>query len=253
LKRNSGTLHVSTHYCIGTKACPKIIRPWPLFHFFNNIKNIESLNLGLIHLAGLRFLEKEILLRKMNSIFWKVVSVLLAMTIYTVIMTIYNPVLALTIQTELRKAELYFFSVSNSITLFRLDVGRYPSTHEGLLVLFKRPNDINSEVWLGPYLKPAGLKDIWGQNYEYTYPGIHNKDFFDLLSLGRDGIEGTVDDINNWDENSSWKKYYRKNKPWKEYWYEYYHVIISLGFGLLVGILLEVIRVTKLKKRKNRQ
>jgi general secretion pathway protein G len=194
-------------------------------------------------------LDKEILLRKMNSIFWKVASLLLAITIYTVIVTIYNPVLASTIQTELSKAELYFFSVSNSITFFRLDVGRYPMAHEGLSALFKEPNDINSEVWLGPYLKNGRLKDLWGQDYQYTYPGIHNKNSFDLFSLGQDGVEGTVDDINNWDDNSSWRKYYRKNKPWKEYWYEYYLVIISLGFGLLVGILLEIIRIIKLKKR----
>jgi type II secretion system protein G len=154
----------------------------------------------------------------------------------------------LKIKSSLAPFFLYFFSVSNSVTLFRLDVGRYPSVHEGLLALFKKPNDINSEVWRGPYLKNGRLKDLWGQDYQYTYPGIHNKDSFDLLSLGRDGIEGTVDDINNWDDNSPWRKYYQKNKPWKEYWYEYYHVIISLGFGLLVGVLLEVVRIIKPKK-----
>ena len=183
---------------------------------------------------------------------WKVTFLLLAMIICSVILTIYNPVLAL-IRTELGRAELSFFSVSNGAILFCLDVGRYPSSQEGLSALYLKPNDISSEVWRGPYLKKPVLKDIWGQNYQYTYPGIHNKNSFDLLSFGRDGIEGTVDDINNWDENESWRNYYIKNKPWDEYWYEYwyeyYHIIISFSLALLISILLEIIRIIKLKKR----
>jgi len=80
---------------------------------------------------------------------------------------------------------------------FRLDVGRYPTTEEGLAALQKKPS--GAENWDGPYLKKDIPMDPWGHAYRYTQPGQHGD--YDLMSLGgdgQDGGEGTAADIVSW-------------------------------------------------------
>jgi len=56
--------------------------------------------------------------------------------------------------------------------LFKLDVGRYPTTEEGIAALVVAPDGI--EQWRGPYLKKGtNLKDPWGKPYQYKSPGQH--------------------------------------------------------------------------------
>jgi general secretion pathway protein G len=70
---------------------------------------------------------------------------------------------------------------------FRLDVGRYPTTSEGLEALIVRPSGVES--WNGPYLKKQEIPlDPWGHPYHYESPGSHGD--YDLYSYGRDGVEG---------------------------------------------------------------
>ena len=69
---------------------------------------------------------------------------------------------------------------------FRLDIGRYPTTEEGLNVLREKPDELKE--WDGPYLpKPVPL-DPWNRPYIYKCPGDHND--YDLFSYGRDGVAG---------------------------------------------------------------
>jgi general secretion pathway protein G len=54
--------------------------------------------------------------------------------------------------------------------------------------------------WNGPYVKVSSLKDPWGREYEYRFPGEHGE--FDITSLGADGQpggEGKNSDINSWE------------------------------------------------------
>jgi general secretion pathway protein G len=94
--------------------------------------------------------------------------------------------------------------LSTQLKKFRLDVGRYPETDEGLAVLFERPSDIDDEDprWKGPYLDmdPEDLKDPWGNEFQYRSPGEFNEESFDLWSMGKDSKDGTDDDIKNWRE-----------------------------------------------------
>jgi len=69
---------------------------------------------------------------------------------------------------------------------FKLDVGRYPTTEEGLQSLRVRPGNI--ERWDGPYLRKEVPLDPWQRPYVYRFPGQHGD--FDLYSLGGDGQEG---------------------------------------------------------------
>jgi general secretion pathway protein G len=94
--------------------------------------------------------------------------------------------------------------VKTSLGMFEVDVGRYPTTQEGLGALITRPADVSEANWRGPYnftpedLTAKGLKDPWGHELVYRCPGVHNPDTYDLYSVGPDGKEGTDDDIGNW-------------------------------------------------------
>lgn len=86
---------------------------------------------------------------------------------------------------------------------FYLDMGRYPTTEEGLNVLYKAP-DGDAENWKGPYSKKKIVPDPWNHPYEYTCPGTHSPQPYEIWSFGRDGKEGGagVDaDIVTWDED----------------------------------------------------
>jgi general secretion pathway protein G len=83
------------------------------------------------------------------------------------------------------------------LDLYRLDVGKYPSTEEGLQALRVRPTGVSN--WDGPYLKKDVPVDPWTHPYVYRCPGQHGD--FDLLSYGADGQEGGDGDnadIKNW-------------------------------------------------------
>ena len=84
-----------------------------------------------------------------------------------------------------------------TLDMFRLDVGRYPTTQEGLAALRVKPSGI--ENWDGPYLRRDVPLDPWGHPYVYRCPGQHGD--FDLLALGSDGQEGgegDASDIVSW-------------------------------------------------------
>jgi general secretion pathway protein G len=84
------------------------------------------------------------------------------------------------------------------LDLYRLEVGDYPTTAEGLEALLEAPPDAPN--WNGPYLKKAdALIDPWGQPYRYTSPGEHGD--FDLFTLGKDGSDGgdgEDEDVTSW-------------------------------------------------------
>ncbi len=70
---------------------------------------------------------------------------------------------------------------------FRMHVGRYPTSQEGLEALQTTPANLSS--WRGPYLSRGVPKDPWGRNYTYKSPGDLNREF-EIVSLGADGQPG---------------------------------------------------------------
>ena len=91
-------------------------------------------------------------------------------------------------------------NLSTALDLYELHNGRYPSTDQGLKALFEKPSSAPEPTnWQGPYLKKKKMpKDPWKRDYVYSSPGAHNKDNYDLSSLGPDGVESN-DDITNWE------------------------------------------------------
>jgi general secretion pathway protein G len=88
-------------------------------------------------------------------------------------------------------------SFGQALDQYRLDVGRYPSTEQGLAALRGTPPNVPQ--WRGPYLKRDVPNDPWGNAYQYRSPGQHGD--YDLLSLGSDGQtggEGEAADVTSW-------------------------------------------------------
>lgn len=91
-------------------------------------------------------------------------------------------------------------SLKTSLVRYKIDVGDYPGTAEGLAALLAAPAG-KAERWRGPYIDAPGGRlpvDPWGEPYRYRYPGTRNPGGYDLYSVGPDKTEGTDDDIGNW-------------------------------------------------------
>ena len=87
-----------------------------------------------------------------------------------------------------KTAKLQIEDFSTALDAFRLDMGRYPSSAEGLAALVVQP--AGATRWNGPYLRKNIIpKDPWGNDYQYRAPGQHGG-AFDLYALGADNAEG---------------------------------------------------------------
>jgi general secretion pathway protein G len=89
-------------------------------------------------------------------------------------------------------------SLKAPLLAYRLQMGDYPSTDEGLQALFAAPAN-KTDRWRGPYADGKfPVLDPWGEPYQYRYPGTRNKTGYDLWSKGPDRTDGTDDDVGNW-------------------------------------------------------
>ena len=100
-------------------------------------------------------------------------------------------------QGKITQATVQISGFENALEIFELDLGRYPTTAEGLDALVNKPSGL--EKWKQPYLKRQDIPlDPWGNEYEYRCPGQKNQYGYDVYSKGPDGREGGDDDIDNW-------------------------------------------------------
>ena len=90
-------------------------------------------------------------------------------------------------KSQVKAARSQIDALEKALDQYRIDMGRYPTTEEGLDALVVAP--INEPNWGGPYLKKAVPPDPWGHPYVYSSPGTHNNDI-DLFSYGKDGRPG---------------------------------------------------------------
>jgi general secretion pathway protein G len=100
-------------------------------------------------------------------------------------------------KSEVKTAHAQLAAVEQALDQYRLDMGHYPSTEQGLAALTVKPAE--EAKWAGPYLKKAVPSDPWGKPYSYKFPGEHGE--FDLWSFGKDGQQGGTaenEDITNW-------------------------------------------------------
>lgn len=99
-----------------------------------------------------------------------------------------------------KTAKLQIEDFSTALDAFRLDMGRYPTSNEGLQALVMQPS--GASRWNGPYLRKNLIpKDPWGNDYQYRAPGQNSGGAFDLYSLGAnnaEGGEGEDQDVVSW-------------------------------------------------------
>ena len=100
---------------------------------------------------------------------------------------------------NVRAAFTYVKTLEHAVKLYDDNVGRPPTTDQGLMALVAVPTDLpNPAAWAGPYIEDtATSRDPWGNDYQYASPGRTGRPF-DIWSYGPDGIDGTEDDIGSW-------------------------------------------------------
>jgi general secretion pathway protein G len=115
------------------------------------------------------------------------VEMLVVITIIGLIMALVGPrVLNYLSESKTKAAKIQIESFSSALDLYYLDLGRYPTTSEGLGALTQGNN---APGWNGPYLRGGVVpSDPWGHGYVYRSPGQHAP--YEIVSLGSDGQEG---------------------------------------------------------------
>jgi general secretion pathway protein G len=97
-------------------------------------------------------------------------------------------------------AKIQIEELGSALDLYKLDMGRYPNSGEGLAALVQKPS--GGDKWNGPYLKKGKVpKDPWGNDFQYKAPGDQGRPY-EIVSLGGDnavGGEGENRDRHSWD------------------------------------------------------
>jgi general secretion pathway protein G len=121
------------------------------------------------------------------------VEMLLVITIIGILAALVIPkMVGRSEQARLAAAHADLSSIKTALDAFEVDNGYYPKSLQDLV---QQPG--NAKNWHGPYLDSLP-QDPWQNPYVYTYPGRHNANSYDLMSVGPDGKAGTDDDIGNW-------------------------------------------------------
>ena len=112
---------------------------------------------------------------------------------------------------EKNTTRLLLQNVETALDTYRLNMGRYPTTEQGLGALMSKPtfeNERLGDKWNGPYLKPGTkLEDTWGNPIRYelaesTDETTAGAPRYKLFSTGPDGQPDTADDIKSREENT---------------------------------------------------
>lgn len=95
-------------------------------------------------------------------------------------------------------------TISNQLQQYEAKSMRLPNTEQGLKALVEKPTtEPVPDRWIQCF--EAVPKDPWGQEYKYRYPAQKSKKSFDLWSIGKDGADGTEDDLGNWPASATAK------------------------------------------------
>lgn len=105
-------------------------------------------------------------------------------------------------QADIDLTKVQIDQIGEALDRFSLDMRRFPTEDEGLDVLWNQElleDEQEQQNWRGPYMDQLSA-DPWGNDWVYRFPGeIRGEEYYDLISYGPDGEEGTEDDITNHD------------------------------------------------------
>lgn len=138
-----------------------------------------------------KLLRKQAVRRQREGGF-TLVELLVVLVILVLLASIIGPrVIGYLSSSRAKTAHIQIESLVTAMELFHIDVGRYPSSTEGLAALVKSPGNIPG--WNGPYLAKGSVpQDPWG--HPYIYQAGQNGTSFEIKSLGADGKEGGSDE-----------------------------------------------------------
>lgn len=127
------------------------------------------------------------------------VELLVVLAILGLLMGLVGPSVLRTLGgAKTKTALIQIRDLEQALEMYKLDVGRYPNTAQGLSALVAKPS--GNAGWNGPYLKKGELpQDPWQRDFIYKYPGERGE--IDISSLGANGSpggDGEDADIGNW-------------------------------------------------------
>lgn len=130
---------------------------------------------------------------------FNLLEMLIVLSIMALLMTLVGPrLIAQLDRSKSTAASVQIRSLISSLKTMHIDLGRYPTTEEGLVLLVSAPADTNGGAWFGPYIEGSSLpKDPWGRDYIYQPPASSGAEP-SVGSLGADGKiggEGAARDI----------------------------------------------------------
>lgn len=115
------------------------------------------------------------------------IELLVVLVILTLLAGLVGPkVMSLLGGAKSKTAALQISDLEKTLEIFKLDVGRFPTTEEGLAALVTKPASVNG--WNGPYIKGGLPSDPWGKPYQFTSPAAGGG--IEILTLGADGVAG---------------------------------------------------------------
>lgn len=137
------------------------------------------------------FIDKKHQLRRPHSAGFTLLELLVVIVIIGLLASYVGPkYFAQLGKSEVTIAKSQIESFEKALDTFRLDVGRFPTSEEGLAALLNKPT--GADKWNGPYLKKDVPLDPWGHAYLYKAPGSQHE--YTITSYGRDGQPGGTGD-----------------------------------------------------------
>jgi general secretion pathway protein G len=126
-------------------------------------------------------------MRKKRQAGFTLIELLVVLTILAMLAALVVPRVFRNLEkAKVNTAKAQIAALESAIGAYRLDVGSFPTTDQGLQALRLRPSGVDN--WDGPYLPKDVPMDPWGHPYVYRCPSEHGD--YEIISYGADGREG---------------------------------------------------------------
>lgn len=141
--------------------------------------------------AKRRFLLERVEAPRCRGLGFTLIEMLVVLVLITLLASLVGPKLFHKVgSSKLKVAKAQIELITSALGTYRLDMGEFPSSQQGLNALIAPP--VDSTKWDGPYLSNDIPPDPWDRPYHYRNPG--QKRAFALYTLGKDGKSGGEDE-----------------------------------------------------------
>ena len=99
---------------------------------------------------------------------------------------------------KLSRVDQDFLAIGNALKTYKINAGSYPTTAQGLKALVEKPDGSPQPARWTQVMKKVPT-DPWGNDYGYLFPGRKDPSEFEIISKGKDGVEGGEQDFSSQD------------------------------------------------------